>query len=322
MAVESMLRTLGQVRGRTSAFGESGLTRASHRVDRHVEATGHRTHLVDGLPQQQVEPADQRVPARQRLLRQRRRPRVVDHVEHDRVRRDTARTTSSVWAAAGTVETTRSTVASAVTEPSAPSGPRSTSGGCAWRPTARRCPAARAGSRTANVACSRPRSASASTTEAAVAPPPSTTARRRSGTGDEVTAARAASAPGTSVFETVPADRPRRAATCWPHRRRGPLVPRGQQRHRLALERHRQGEPPPLGAQPVDVRREPAGRDTGPRHSSSPARARRTPPGAGSATTSARSGHPGRAQRVIPAPSSGRRRAVLVVLRLNPRKSW
>ena len=58
-----------------AAFGESRLTRRAHRRDRDVEAAGHRAHLVDRLPQQQVEPADERAARR----RGRGRPSGVGH---------------------------------------------------------------------------------------------------------------------------------------------------------------------------------------------------------------------------------------------------
>ena len=56
--VESTRSTVAGPTGSAAPFGESRLARGAHRVHRYVEAAGHRPHLVDGLPQQQVEAAD------------------------------------------------------------------------------------------------------------------------------------------------------------------------------------------------------------------------------------------------------------------------
>ena len=160
--------------GSAAAFGESRLTRGAHRRDRHVEAAGHRTHLVDRLPQQQVEAADERASVGEWLprpagsatgRRRRRRPRA----RRPRRRRTSARL--------GLGRDRRDDHVGTHVREVGQQHRRAAAGARACRPTASRVSAARAGSRTATTASAQPSSASASRTEVAVAPPPSTTAR-------------------------------------------------------------------------------------------------------------------------------------------------
>ena len=218
---------------------------------------------------------------------QRRRPRVVDDLEHHRHVGARGRAASSSWAAAGIVETTHVAVDRRRRRASRPS-----TVGPAGAPRARSTvsPAALGRRGPAAGPCARRGSASASPIEAAVAPPPSIVAPP---TGPSYRSRIAAAAPGTSVLSacTGAVAEHQRVGRAGARPARSPTDGR-----RAASASRFSGivsdRPRHVVVEPAEERR--AARPTRParRRTPSPARARRTPPGAAPATASGRSGRP------------------------------
>ena len=190
-------------------------------------------------------------------------------------------------AAAGTVETSdvRGGGSAAATTPAKVRTSTSGGPGAARPPPA--SPPARAG-----VADHEGRRAGSRGRRAPAAPRPRWLRRRgpppRSGRPSERSRS-AAAAPGMSVLcptrrPSVEHDGVRRP------RLRGPVDQLVEQRHHRPLERHRQRQPAPGRVEPVEEPGQPVLGDLDGVVASSPARARRTPPGAAPGTASARSG--------------------------------
>ena len=179
-----------------------------------------------------------------------------------RRRRHTVATRSSVWPAAGMVETT--TVADTG---ASCSGATSTSGAEGCRRRAATVSAARAGSRTSSRSAPAPRSARARPVEAAVAPPPRIVAVQPGSSGTDQRSRRAAAAPGMSVLSAAHAGlvEHQRVGRAGEGDRIGGRV---GERGRLPLQRHGQRQPPPRGVEAGDERRQPARRHRVPRRRS------------------------------------------------------
>ena len=208
---------------------------------------GHQLDLERRLVHEQVVAGHQRPPCVDRRGRQRRRPRVVEHLEHHarpRRRRPPGRRSGprrGSWRPARRPR--RRAPRDGVRRPGAPAG-----GGA----TAAKVSSARAGSRTSRVADRQPRSASARRTEAAVAPPPSTVAEASEPSYRSVSAA---AAPGTSVL--CPLLRPPSRTTVFAAPACSALGrDLVEQRHHGALERHGQRQPAPGLVEPVEERGE------------------------------------------------------------------